>query len=106
MLFPFCDETLWLVHEDGLFEFAIQEGRLDINLMYLEIVCSSKREEKTNGVSLGNWRKRLGKIDARFLCKALGNQSSFVAGDLTGRRSLDMEDPLAANWFAIMRRWD
>ena len=51
---PFCNKTLQLMHVNGLLKFAIEECWFDINLMDLKVVCGSKREEKTNGISLSN----------------------------------------------------
>ena len=74
--------------------------------MDLEVVGSGEDKEKTDGVSFGDRSEHFGEINARFLSKTLCDQPSLVARNFAGCGSLDMVYPLAANWFAIVRRAD
>ena len=73
VFFSLCYKTLWLMHIDYFFKFAIQECRFDINLMYLKVLRCCKSKEKMDGVGLGDRCKCFGEVDARFLSEALCN---------------------------------
>ena len=71
--------------------------------MYLKVLGCSECEEEADGVGLGDRCECLGKIDAGFLCETLRYESGLVSRDLAGRRSLDTEDPFAADRLSVSR---
>ena len=70
------------LHVDGLVEHAVEEGRLDVDLVQLVVVERDGREQGAQRRVLADGRKALVVVDAGALEEALGHNARLVAHDV------------------------
>ena len=83
-----------LLHVHLLLLLAVEEGRLDVELVQLHVVVRHARQQRSQGGVLADWSEDLGEVDALQLPKALGHQACFVALHVSVHVALGLEHPL------------
>ena len=83
-----------LLHVHLLLQLAVEEGRLDVELVQLHVVVRHARQQRSQGGVLADWSEDLGEVDALHPPEALGHQACFVALHVSVHVALGLEHPL------------
>ena len=91
---------------DLLLELAVEVSRLDVHLMYGEVLLDGDGKDGAEGRELDNRGESLIVIKAFDLSKALGDDACFVLLYLAVWSTFDAKNPLTAYNFAPFRLRD
>ena len=81
----------------NMFEFAVQEGCLDIHLMDFEVELSQQGKKDPNGDPLYYWSESFVIINWVFLTKTFCNDVGFILLNLSIRTSFQGKYPVTPN---------
>jgi hypothetical protein len=80
VLLAWLDHAFWNGHADLFFHIAVEEHRLDVELVALEIVEKGERHHDAEIVAMMDRCESLVVVEAFNLSVALGNDAGFAVG--------------------------